>query len=238
MLSLEEISELYDKGPNFDLGNDGDAYNSSSNLVLYWKFNDIDQNVVMDHSGNNFHASLSGYPDSRKHTSVFPTLYQWLFVNGSTNPTISGNGSDLVQLRIETENLSVGTYYGMVNVSPGNEVLLNSYSFIKLEVSEQLMSSAEILPYSYSVDQNFPNPFNPITEIKYELPIDEFVELTIYDLMGRNVKNLISKYHSTGSYSIKWDGTNNVGELVSAGMYFYTFKTNNYSQTRKMMFIK
>ena len=56
--------------------------------------------------------------------------------------------------------------------------------------------------------------------------------------MGRNVKNLISKYHSIGSYSIKWDGTNNVGELVSAGMYFYTFKTNNFSQTRKMMFIK
>ena len=143
-----------------------------------------------------------------------------------------------MQLRIETENLSVGTYYGMVNVSPGNEVILNSYSFIKLEVSEQLSSSVEILPYSYSLDQNFPNPFNPLTEIKYKLPIDEFVELTIYNLMGRNVKNLINKYLSAGTYSIKWDGTNNVGELVSAGMYFYTFKTNNFSQTRKMMFIK
>ena len=194
--------------------------------------------MVIDHSGNNFHASLSGYPERRKHTSVLPTLYQWLFVNGSTSPTISGNGSDIVQLRIETENLSVGTYYGMVNVSPGNEVILNSYSFIKLEVSEQLSSSVEILPYSYSLDQNFPNPFNPLTEIKYKLPIDEFVELTIYNLMGRNVKNLINKYHSAGAYSIKWDGTNNVGELVSAGMYFYTFKTNNFSQTRKMMFIK
>ena len=238
VLSLEEISDLYEKGPNFDLGNDGDVYNSSSNLVLYWKFNDIDQNVVMDYSGNNFHASLNGYPESRRHTSVLPTLYQWLFVNGSTNPTISGNGSNIVQLRIETENLSTGTYYGMVNVSPGNTTLLNSYGFIKLVLSENLSSSVEYLPYKYSINQNFPNPFNPITEIKYELPIDEFVELKIYDLMGRNVKNLISKYHSAGAYSIKWDGTNNVGELVSAGMYFYTFKTNNFSQTKKMMFIK
>ncbi|MDC3158923.1 T9SS type A sorting domain-containing protein [bacterium] len=238
VLSLTEISELYDKGPNFDLGNDGDVYNSSSNLVLYWKFNDIDQNVVMDHSGNNFHANLSGYPESRRHTSVLPTLYQWLFVNGSTNSTISGNGSNIVQLRIETENLSAGTYYGMVNVSPGNTTLLNSYGFIKLVLSENLSSSVEMLPFHYSVGQNFPNPFNPITEIKYELPNDEFVELIIYDLMGRNVKKLISEYHSAGTYSIKWNGTNNVGELVSAGMYFYTFKTNNFSQTRKMMFIK
>ena len=126
----------------------------------------------------------------------------------------------------------------MVNVSPGNTTLLNSYGFIKLVLSENLSSSVEMLPFNYSVGQNFPNPFNPITEIKYELPNDEFVDLIIYDLMGRNVKKLISKYHSAGTYSIEWNGTNNVGELVSAGMYFYTFKTNNFSQTRKMMFIK
>ena len=237
-LLLQEISELYDKGPNFDLGNNGDVYNSSSDLVLFWKFNDMNHSIVTDYSGNSFHANLSGYPEHRWYTSVLPTLYQWLFVSGNTNPTIIGEDSNLIQLRVETDNLSEGIYYGIVTVSPGNTTLLNSNSFIKLVVSENLSSSVEFLPYKYSINQNFPNPFNPVTEIKYELPVGEFAEITIYDLMGRNVKNLISKHHSAGVYSIKWNGTNNMGELVSAGMYFYTFKSNNFSQTRKMMFLK
>ena len=105
-------------------------------------------------------------------------------------------------------------------------------------MNESLDLRSEILPFNYSLHQNYPNPFNPVTEIKYELPIDEFAEITIYDIMGRNVKTLVSKNQVAGFHSIKWNATNNAGELVSAGMYFYTVKTDNFSKTLKMMLLK
>ena len=156
----------------------------------------------------------------------------------SNEGTALGNSSNAVLYRIDAADLFEGTYYGSVTLVPQQSQLINSQIFIKLTVNENLNIASEILPSSYSLQQNYPNPFNPLTEIKYQLPIDEFVEITIYDLMGRNVKNLMNQKHVAGFHSIKWNATNNSGELVSAGMYFYTIKTNNYSQTRKMMLLK
>ena len=94
------------------------------------------------------------------------------------------------------------------------------------------------LAKSYKVYQNFPNPFNPITTISYKLPKDSHVQITIYDMMGRLVKNLISGYHISGYRTIKWDATNNKGESVSAGMYMYVVDAGEFKQARKMLFIK
>ena len=238
VLSPLEISYLYEAGANNDLRVNSDDYVSASDLALLWDFNDQNGSIVHDHTSNNCYATLGGYIPSRWHTSVLPATNQWLFPLASNEGTALGNSSNAVLYRIDAVDLIEGTYYGSVTLVPQQSQLINSQIFIKLTVNENLNIASEILPSSYSLQQNYPNPFNPLTEIKYQLPIDEFVEITIYDLMGRNVKNLMNQKHVAGFHSIKWNATNNSGELVSAGMYFYTIKTNNFSQTRKMMLLK
>ncbi|MFL3013448.1 MAG: LamG-like jellyroll fold domain-containing protein [Candidatus Neomarinimicrobiota bacterium] len=237
-LSPAEISYLYEMGANNDLTINNGDYISALDLSLYWDFNDSDGSTVSDHSGNNFHATLGGYLPDRWHTSVLPSLNQWLSPMTSNDGTAAGNSSNISLYRVDAANLSVGTYYGMITLNPEQSSLQNSRNFVKLVVTENLASKPEIIPLSYSLHQNYPNPFNPITEIRYELPVDEFTEITIYDLMGRNVKKLVSREQVAGFHSIKWNATNNYDELVSAGMYFYTIKTDNFNQTRKMMLLK
>ena len=77
------------------------------------------------------------------------------------------------------------------------------------------------IPTAYKLYQNYPNPFNPITTVRYELPEDSFVDVTVYDMLGNVVNNLVNTNQSSGYKSIQWDATNNLGELVSAGVYLY-----------------
>jgi hypothetical protein len=93
-------------------------------------------------------------------------------------------------------------------------------------------------PTQFKIIQNYPNPFNPITTIKYDLPKATNVNISIYDMMGKEVKNLINTNQNSGDMSVIWNGTNNNGEEVSAGMYFYIIKTNTLNQTRKMILLK
>ena len=94
------------------------------------------------------------------------------------------------------------------------------------------------LAESYKVYQNFPNPFNPTTIISYKLPKDSHIQITIYDMNGRIVKNLLNKHQNAGLNSIKWDATSDQGKQVSAGMYIYSIETPDIKQSKKMLFIK
>ena len=85
---------------------------------------------------------------------------------------------------------------------------------------------------------NYPNPFNPITTLRYDLPEATNVTITVYDMMGRQVRNLVNTNQNSGYNSVIWNGTNDNGEMVSGGMYFYSIKTNTFSQTRKMILLK
>ena len=95
-----------------------------------------------------------------------------------------------------------------------------------------------IIPMDYSLNQNYPNPFNPTTQIRYELPRDGMVTISIYDLMGKSIKSLVNKVQPTGFRSVRWDGTNKFGEQVSAGIYLYTIQAGNFRQTKKMVLLK
>ena len=90
----------------------------------------------------------------------------------------------------------------------------------------------------YKVHNNFPNPFNPITTLHYNLPEDAMVNITIYDMMGRIVSNLVSSQQNAGYKSIQWDATNDKGAPVSAGLYLYTIEAGKFRQTKKMVLLK
>ena len=91
------------------------------------------------------------------------------------------------------------------------------------------------MPKAYALHQNFPNPFNPITIIHFDLPKESNVKLLVYDILGRSIKELVNEKQSPGFKSIKWDATNNFGKRVSAGLYIYSIEAENFRQTKKML---
>ena len=104
---------------------------------------------------------------------------------------------------------------------------------------EQLDTEKEILLLeTFALHQNYPNPFNPVTTLRYDLPDDALVNITIYDMMGRVVSNLVSSQQDAGYKSVQWNATNNAGQPVSAGIYIYTIQAGEYRQTKKMGLLK
>ena len=96
----------------------------------------------------------------------------------------------------------------------------------------------EILPITYNLHNAYPNPFNPITSLRYDLPQDGLVNITIYDMMGRKVKTLVNDSQTAGYKSIRWNATNDRNEPVSAGLYLYTIQAGDFRQTKKMVLLK
>ena len=93
-------------------------------------------------------------------------------------------------------------------------------------------------PQSFSLHQNYPNPFNPITSLRYDLPEQAQVTLTIYDLMGREVTQLVNTTQEAGYRSVQWNATNMHGKPVSAGVYLYQIQAGEFVQTKKMVLLK
>ncbi|MDP7531031.1 MAG: FlgD immunoglobulin-like domain containing protein, partial [Candidatus Scalindua sp.] len=78
----------------------------------------------------------------------------------------------------------------------------------------------------------------PLTTIHYDLPEDGFVNVTIYDMMGRTVKIMVNKEQNAGVKSVQWDATDSSGKPVSAGLYLYTIQAGEFRQTKKMVLLK
>lgn len=96
-----------------------------------------------------------------------------------------------------------------------------------------------ILPKQYKLYQNFPNPFNRHTIIRYDLPKAVKVKIGIYDLNGRLIKSVIeNQYINSGQYTFDWNGTDNSGNIVPTGIYFYRMDCSDYSGSKKMLFLK
>ncbi|MBN1559367.1 T9SS type A sorting domain-containing protein, partial [candidate division KSB1 bacterium] len=95
----------------------------------------------------------------------------------------------------------------------------------------------ETMPASFVLHDNFPNPFNPHTTIKFELPTDEFVTLEIYNIAGVKVRTLIQALYSAGVHAAPWDGANDDGDKVSSGAYLYKITAGAFVKNSKMMLL-
>ncbi len=89
------------------------------------------------------------------------------------------------------------------------------------------------IPRNFNLYQNYPNPFNPATTIKFDIPKDEFVKITLFDILGREVMNLTDEFKKAGSYEVRLDASN-----LSSGTYFYRINAGNFSDTKKMILLK
>jgi hypothetical protein len=89
------------------------------------------------------------------------------------------------------------------------------------------------IPQSYSLSQNYPNPFNPMTNIRFAIPNSGLVKLVVYDMMGREVKTLVNQSMGAGNYTVDFDASD-----LSSGVYVYTIKAGDFTDTKKMVLVK
>jgi hypothetical protein len=142
-----------------------------------------------------------------------PTQRIGIVPHVNVKPTIQGirDGKD------EVLEAAVNHYFGITNVEQEN-----------------------IIPSVYSLSQNFPNPFNPSTTIKYSIPVKtghapslQHVTLKVYDILGRDVATLVDELQQPGNFVMTFDGTS-----LSSGIYFYRLQAGNYTDSKKMLLIK
>jgi len=117
------------------------------------------------------------------------------------------------------------------------EVALNKLG-VNLEqvtiADEQTSSLAEkTLPGAFGLQPNYPNPFNPITSISYDLPSSQHVILTVYDVQGREITTLVNQQQEAGRYTVPFDASH-----LSSGTYFYKLTAGSFSETKRMIFVK
>jgi hypothetical protein len=138
------------------------------------------------------------------------------------------------------ENLTLGGEFNSIvpNHNSGYATNHDVWPSISFELQNNLKIKNDLLPKAFALHQNFPNPFNPITTIHFDLPKESNIKLSVYDILGRSIKELVNEKQSPGFKSIKWDATNNFGKRVSAGLYIYSIEAENFRQTKKMLLLK
>lgn len=99
-------------------------------------------------------------------------------------------------------------------------------------------SGPDFVPSDFSLNQNYPNPFNPTTTIEYSLEKTSEIQLSIFNILGQKVRTLVNGKQGSGRHSIQWNGRNDVGTLVSSGVYVYVLRSEDVTFSRKLMLLK
>ena len=129
--------------------------------------------------------------------------------------------------------------YKIIGKRAGLEVsyrFVDKYGNVLSQGTEAIM--VENIPDDFSLEDNYPNPFNPWTMIDYSIPSEVTVELIVYDILGREVIRLVDEIQKPGYKSVIWNGRDMYNNEVGSGVYFYQLSTDNFKKTRKMIFMK
>ncbi|MDD5360708.1 MAG: T9SS type A sorting domain-containing protein [Ignavibacteria bacterium] len=148
-------------------------------------------------------------------------------------PPYSGGYRPQSQLSIFNNRLLTGTWiFRVIDAATGSQGTLANWCIIFL-VKPSVNVQESGIPVKYDLFQNYPNPFNSTTRINYSIPKNSNIEIKIYDMLGREVRTLVNEYQNAGNYVVMF----NAGELAS-GMYFYRLKTDNFTDTKKLVLVK
>jgi PKD repeat protein len=202
------------------------AGGNSANTIKWWENSFFSSNFQAEPTSGEVPLQVQFTDLSNLSQTIIS--WEWDFDNDGTIDSYEQNPTWIYN--------EAGTYTIYLKVTDGDAQ--------DVEIKEAYISTSlsgieeNILPRKSKLYQNYPNPFNPITAIHYELPEGSNVTLKIYNLLGIEIRELVNEFQSAGSKTINWDGKNNNGYSVDSGVYLYTFKSNNFSQTRKMLVIK
>ena len=130
-------------------------------------------------------------------------------------------------------------YNWVLTATSGEEYILDGIGELVIPSVERFtLGLKAVVPATFTLHQNFPNPFNPITILKYDLPSDALVTLSIYNMLGREITQLVNTNQEAGFKSVQWNATDSFGKPVSAGVYLYQIQTREFVQTKKMVLLK
>jgi len=127
------------------------------------------------------------------------------------------------------------------NFSGGKPVVDNIAPEVEgntIALTKNPTGSTVTIPTVYALAQNYPNPFNPSTTVAYSIKTAGEVELSVYNILGQQVRQLVNEYQDAGNYSAYWDGRDNSGGDVASGVYFYRIASGDFSDIKKMVLMK
>ena len=177
------------------------------------------------------------------------TLYYYLSLRSESNEFEIGLVLDATAALIPYQTIyDTMYYYGLT----GGTILWDVAAFdpyditwsdngpwsLSIDVSSLHTDFNVSTPNNYTLSENYPNPFNPVTQFNYDLPKQSMVAIIVYDIQGREIRSLFQGLKESGQYSITWDALDNYGNPVSAGVYLYHIQTEHFSQSKKMILLK
>ncbi|MGB3018063.1 MAG: YCF48-related protein [Ignavibacteria bacterium] len=196
--------------------------NSSGNFTLYKSTN----------GGNNW--MQSGDFNERKivrfaNQNTGYLIGSWLFSNYVWKTTDQGENWDSIKM-------GEVNIYDISFINDNTGYMTGDGGLIKKTTTGGVIaveSASTFVPDKLTLEQNYPNPFNPVTNLEFGISDFGFVTLKIYDILGKEIETLINENLSAGTYTVKWNAAN-----YTSGIYFYELRTNGFSETRKMVFLK
>ncbi len=199
----------------------------------------------------NFHSTsydwlvISGAKAKYKGLGTINGSGEYSFILSAIDGQVNGGGGvDKFRIKIWENNQGNGVVYDNQMGDPddgdasdaieGGSIVIHKGDELSKTGDLEIMEAAAI-PQEYALLQNHPNPFNPETTIGFMLPEPKYVEITIYNTLGQAIRHLVNEACAAGSYQIKWDGRNDLGEQVSNGVYLYHLQAGNFTDTKKMI---
>jgi len=207
-----------------------------ANSILWNNFPDDVFGYVFPHFSN-----LEGGMGGEGNFTMDPLFVDSTDFNLQEGSPCIDAGSSLVIINLDSLMLPGEDWMGdtIINVNPsyygGNSPDMGTY---ESPFTGLLALNGIGLPDVFALHANYPNPFNPVTTIGYTLSEEATINITVYDITGKIVNNLVNNYKSSGYNSIQWNATNDKGAPVSAGLYLYTIQAGEFRQTRKMVLLK
>jgi len=197
--------------------------------VAFERINPINSNI----SGS-YYVKLLADDNNNLVFWVSKDLIQWQSggkVNGNS-PSVY-MGQTFVDLKLDDVNRYLLTAW--IDSRTGNDEIF--YNYVKLPELVGVKNEEKVIK-NFRMEQNYPNPFNPSTVIKYSIPKTTFVSIKVYDILGGEVKTLLSEEKSAGNYNVTWYGLNNAGIKAPSGVYIYKLNAGNKVIVKKMMLLK
>ena len=189
-------------------------------------------------------------PDETRLSYSLPPVFPYMAFDARFTENMR-NTEDGGKIQVINTNSSLNIHYNiMINAGEqkewilatgvGEEYVLTGAGEITLPGGSQKMTLGKrtILPDNYTLHQNYPNPFNPVTTLRYSLPFYDHVTLTIYDLNGKEINQIVNSNQPAGFQSVVWNATDYFGRSVGAGVYLYQIQAGDFKDTRKMVLLK
>ncbi|MDO8549646.1 MAG: T9SS type A sorting domain-containing protein [Ignavibacteria bacterium] len=146
--------------------------------------------------------------------------------------TIPAGGNAEINITVSANELSIGQYSAQIVLESNDPDSTTLTIPVTLDIITGVGNEEE-LPKSYSLHQNYPNPFNPATTIKYELPKEVYVVLTVYNILGQEVETLVNSVQQAGRYEIYWDASD-----LASGFYIYRIEAGDFVEAKKLILMK